>query len=61
VNETFGVDSKRYYSRKKDLEQSGSLEYKSPQERHGKINKSEQARMLEEHPDWYVRACLRKH
>jgi transposase len=54
VQEAFGVDSKRYYSWKKQLEQTGSLEYKSPKERRGKINKSELARLLEEHPDWYL-------
>jgi transposase len=56
VNETSGIDSKRYYSWKKQLEQTGSLEYKSPQERRGKINKSELACLLEEHPGWYLRA-----
>jgi transposase len=40
VNEAFGVDSKRYYSWKKQLEQTGSLESKSPKERNRKINKS---------------------
>jgi transposase len=38
VNEAFGVDSKRYYSWKKQLEQTGSLEYRSPKERRGKMN-----------------------
>jgi hypothetical protein len=55
VNEAFGVDSKRYYSWKKQLEQTGSLEYRSPIERRGKINKSELLRLLEERPDWYFR------
>jgi hypothetical protein len=35
--EAFSVDSKRYYSWKKQLEQTGSLEYKSPKERRGNI------------------------
>jgi transposase len=60
VNEAFGVDSKRYYSWKKQLEQTGSLEYRSPKERRGKINKSELLRLLEEHPDWYLREFAEK-
>jgi transposase len=60
VQEAFGVDSKRYYSWKKQLEQTGSLEYKSPKERRGEINKSELARLLEEHPDWYLREFAEK-
>jgi transposase len=60
VNEAFGVDSKRYYSWKKQLEQTGSLESKSPKERNGKINKSELVRLLEEHPDWYLREFAEK-
>jgi transposase len=55
VNEAFGVDSKRYYSWKKQLEETDSLEYRPPKERRGKINKSELLLMLEEHPDWYLR------
>jgi transposase len=60
VNEAFGVDSKRYYSWKKQLEQTGSLEYKSPKERCGKINKNELSRLLGEHPDWYLREFAEK-
>jgi transposase len=60
VNEAFGVDSKRYYSWKKQLEQTGSLESKSPEERNRKINKSEPVRLLEEHPDWYLREFAEK-
>jgi transposase len=60
VNEAFGVDSKRYYRWKKQLEETGSLEYKSPKERRGKINKRELARLLEEHPDWYLREFAEK-
>ncbi|MDR2096989.1 MAG: helix-turn-helix domain containing protein, partial [Spirochaetaceae bacterium] len=48
VNEAFGVDSKRYYSWKKQLEETGSLEYSAPKERRGKIDKSELLRLLEE-------------
>jgi transposase len=55
VYEAFGVDSKRYYSWKKQHEETGSLEYKPPKERNGKTNKKEPARLLEEHPDWYLR------
>jgi transposase len=36
VNEAFGVDSRRYYSWKKQLEETGSLEYRAPKERRGK-------------------------
>jgi ABC-type glycerol-3-phosphate transport system substrate-binding protein len=39
LNKAFGVDSKRYYSWKKQLKQTGSLEKRTPQERSGKINK----------------------
>jgi transposase len=60
VNEAFGADSKRYYSWKKQLEQTGSLEYRSPKERRGKINKSELLSLLEEHPDWYLREFAEK-
>jgi transposase len=60
VREAFGVDSKRYYSWKKQLEETGSLEYKPPKERNGKINKNELVRLLEEHPDWYLREFAEK-
>jgi transposase len=60
VDEAFGVDSKRYYSRKKQMEQTGSLENKLPKERRGKINKSELIRLLEEHPDRYLREFAEK-
>ncbi|MHB9294205.1 hypothetical protein Holit_03332 [Hollandina sp. SP2] len=60
VNEAFGVDSKGYYSRKKQFEQTGSLEKESPKERKGKINKRERARLREDHPDWYLRAFEEK-
>jgi transposase len=53
VYEAFGVDCKRYYSWKKRFEETGSLEYRSPKERRGKINKSEPIRLPEEHPGWY--------
>jgi transposase len=60
VYEAFGVDSKRYYSWKKQLEETGSLECRAPKERKGKINKQELARLLEEHPDWYLREFAEK-
>jgi transposase len=60
VNEAYGVDSRRYYSWKKQPEQTGSLEKRTPQERSGKINKREPARLLEEHPDWYLREFAEK-
>jgi transposase len=40
AREAFGVDSGRYYSRKKQLEETGSLEYKAAKERNGKMNRS---------------------
>jgi transposase len=55
VSEAFGVDSKRYYSWKKKLEETGSLEYKPPKERRRKIDKAELLGLLEKHPDWYFR------
>jgi transposase len=55
VYEIFGVDSKRYYSWKKQLEQTGSLKYQAPKERNRKIDRKELMRLLEEHPDWYLR------
>jgi transposase len=55
LNEAFDVDSKRYYSWKKQLEETGSLEYRSSKERRRKINKEELLLMLEEHPNWYLR------
>jgi transposase len=55
VYEIFGVDSKRYYSWKKQLEQTGSLKYQAPKERSRKIDRKELIRLLEEHPDWYLR------
>jgi transposase len=60
AREAFGVDSKRYYGRKKQLEETGSFEYTAPKERNGKINKKEPVRLLEEHPDWYLRAFAEK-
>ncbi|MDR1232292.1 MAG: transposase [Spirochaetaceae bacterium] len=60
VNEAFGVDSKRYYCWKKQLEETGSLEKKPPKERSRKINKSELVRLAEEHPDWYLREFAEK-
>jgi transposase len=60
VNEAFGVDSRRYYSWKKQMEETGSLEYRAPKERRGKIDKSELLLALEEHPDWYLREFAEK-
>ena len=60
VYEAFRIDSKRYYSWKKQLEETGSLEYKTPKERNRKINKAELARLVEEHPDWYLREFAAK-
>jgi transposase len=60
VDEAFGVDSKRYYSWKKQLNETGSLENRTHKERNGKIDKRELTRMLEEHPDWYLREFAEK-
>jgi transposase len=55
VEEVFRVDSKGYYRWKKQLEETGSLESKTPKERDRKINKGELLHLLDEHPDWYLR------
>jgi transposase len=55
VYEAFKVDSKRYYSWKKQLEETGSFESGPAKERDRKINKSELLSLLKEHPDWYLR------
>jgi transposase len=60
VAEAFGVDSKRYYCWKNQLEETGSLEKKPLKERNGKINKTELVRLAEEHPDWYLREFAEK-
>jgi hypothetical protein len=57
VTEAFGVDSRRYYSWKKKLEEIGSLEYRSPKERRGKINKSELLLM----PECYTGSMTGEH
>jgi transposase len=59
-DEVFGIDSKRYYSWKKQLEETGSLEYRTPKGLRPLINKSELVRLLEEHPDWYLREFAEK-
>jgi transposase len=60
ADEAFGVDSKRYYSWKKQLNETGSLENRTHKERNGKTDKRELTRMLEEHPDWYLREFAEK-
>jgi transposase len=60
VYEAFGVDSKRYYSWKKQPEQTGSPGYTSPKERNRKIDRKELLHLLEEHPDWYLREFAEK-
>jgi transposase len=42
VEKAFGIDSKQYYSWKKQLEETGSLESKTPKERDRKIKSSKQ-------------------
>jgi transposase len=53
--EIFGVDSKRYYSWKKQLGRTGSLECQAPKERSGKTDRKELMRPLDEYPDRYLR------
>jgi transposase len=60
VYEAFKVDSKRYYSWKKQLEDTGSLESRPAKERGRKINKSELLSLLKEHSDWYLREFAEK-
>ncbi|MDR2446802.1 MAG: transposase [Treponema sp.] len=60
MHEARGVDSKRYYSWKRRLEEAGSLERKPPKERGRKTNKKESPRLIEGHPDWHLRAFAEK-
>jgi transposase len=60
VYEIFDVDSKRYYSWKKQFEQTGSLKYQAPKEHNSKIDRKELMRLLEEHPCWYLREFAEK-
>jgi transposase len=53
--ETFGVDSKRYYCWKKQLDETGSVKFHPPKKRDRKIDKAELLRLPDEHPDWYLR------
>jgi transposase len=55
VYEAFGVDSQRYYCWKKQLDETGSVKFHTPKERDRKIDKAELLRLLDEHPDWYLR------
>jgi transposase len=55
VYEAFGVDSQRCYCWKKQLDEAGSVKYHAPKERDRKINKARLLRLLDEHPDWYLR------
>jgi transposase len=45
VSEAFGVDSKRYCYWKKQLEETGSLEYSPPKERSGTLVRYEKDRL----------------
>jgi transposase len=58
--EAFGVDAGRYYSWKKLLADTGSLKFQLPSERNRKINKEELRRLVDEHPDWYLREFAEK-
>jgi transposase len=60
ADEASGVASKRYYSWKKQVEETGSLEYRYPKESDGKTNKNEPARLLEERPGWHLREFAEK-
>jgi transposase len=55
VYEASGVDSKRYYCWKKQLDETGSVKFHAPKERDRKIDKAELTRLPDEHPDWYLR------
>jgi hypothetical protein len=55
VYEASGVDSKRYYCWKKQLYETGPVKFHAPKERDRKIDKAELLRLLDEHPDWYLR------
>jgi transposase len=50
VYEAFGVNPQRYYSRKKQLEETGSLEYKPAKERNGNIDKAKLRELADKHP-----------
>jgi transposase len=56
VYEAFGVNPRRYYSRKKKFEETGSLEYKPVKERDGKTDKVKPRELAEKHPDRYLKA-----
>jgi hypothetical protein len=55
VYEAFGVDSKRYYCWKKQLDETGPVKFHAPKERDRKIDKAKLLRLPDEHPDWYLR------
>ncbi|MHB9291256.1 hypothetical protein Holit_00329 [Hollandina sp. SP2] len=55
VYKVFGVDSRRYYCWRRQLAETGSLTYRASAERKRKIDKEELLRLVEEHPDWYLR------
>jgi transposase len=60
MHEAFGVDAGRYYSSKKLLAETGSLKFHLPSERNRKINKEELRRLVDEHPDWYLKEFAEK-
>jgi transposase len=55
VYEAFGVYSHRYYAWKKQLVETGSLEYHTAKEHKGKIDKARLIELTREHPDWFLR------
>jgi transposase len=60
MHEAFGVDAGRYYSWKKLFAGTGSLKCRLPSERNRKINKKELRRLVDEHPDWYLKEFAEK-
>jgi transposase len=58
--EAFGVDAGHYCSWKKLLVETGSLKFKLPSERNRKIDKEELMRLVDEHPDWYLKEFAEK-
>ena len=55
VYEAFGVYSNRYYAWKKQLAQTGSLEYHTAKEHKGKIDKATLIELSREHSGWFLR------
>lgn len=54
VYEAFGVHSHRYYAWKKLKAETGSLKFRTAEERNGKIDIGKLKELVEKHPDWYL-------